>query len=101
MEVNRLKRGWLAGKKKLLVTSPLGQRHGRMHQGVDIGTPVGTKILAPFKGKLTARQQGGGREGYGNYLLLKSGNVELLFGHLSKMIISPNSTITVSEGSIS
>lgn len=100
MEVEKIKRGWLNGKTTLTVTSPFGKRCGRLHAGIDIDVPVGTKIFAPFSGKLTCKKQGGGRKGYGMYLLLKSGNIELLFAHLSKSSVSENVSKKVSEGAI-
>ena len=77
-----LKRGWLAGKTTLRITSAFGRRGNRQHEGVDISVPIGTVIYAPINGTLTSKRQAGGK-GYGTYLLLKSGQTTLLFGHLN------------------
>ena len=77
-----LKRGWLAGKTTLRITSAFGRRGNRQHEGVDISVPIGTVIYAPINGTLISKRQAGGK-GYGTYLLLKSGQTTLLFGHLN------------------
>lgn len=100
---SRLKYGWLGGKKELYITSPYGPRKfGKhtFHYGVDIGVPVGTKILAPFSGTLTSMGIGGG--GAGLYCTLKSGNILLRFMHLSWCYLGERrgKTAEVKEGQI-
>ena len=47
------KQGWLGGKTRLTVSSPMGMRNGRLHNGVDFAVPVNTKIYAPIAGQIT------------------------------------------------
>lgn len=47
------KQGWLGGKTRLTVSSPMGMRNGRLHSGVDFAVPVNTKIYAPIAGQIT------------------------------------------------
>lgn len=84
---NYFKRGWLGGKNKLHITSPMGMRNGRMHQGVDIGVPVGTYIEAPLDGVVVYASL---MSGYGLIIELKcevyTGTVyHLRFAHLHKI----------------
>lgn len=100
---NRLKIGWLDGKKELHISSPFGPRKfgsHTYHYGIDIAVPVGTKILAPFSGKLTTMGIGGG--GAGLYCTLESGNIQLRFMHLSWCLLgeSRGRTMNVSEGNL-
>ena len=46
------KKGWLGNKTSLTISSPMGMRNGRRHNGVDIAVPVNTKILAPTSGQI-------------------------------------------------
>jgi murein DD-endopeptidase MepM/ murein hydrolase activator NlpD len=46
------------------VTSPFGQRWGRLHAGIDIGVPSGTNIRAAAGGTVIAAEW---TSGYGNY----------------------------------
>ena len=46
------------------ITSPFGQRWGRLHAGIDIGVPSGTNIRAVAGGRVISADSQGG---YGNY----------------------------------
>lgn len=101
--MKRLKPGWLDGKKELYVTSPYGYRihpikkKKLFHWGIDISVPTGTKIYAPFAGKLTTM---GIRGGAGLYCTLESGGILLRFLHLSSCILGEKAgaSTSVSEG---
>lgn len=67
----------LLGNGPWSMTSPFGPRvHpvtgeiGKMHFGIDIGCPIGTPILAPFKGRVSFVRHGS--ETAGNYLTLET-----------------------------
>lgn len=85
-----LKRGWLGKKTSINVSSRYGLRHGRMHRGIDLSVPVGTIVYAPFSGKVERYFQGSGRtgRGYGAWMTLTEGDIQLRFGHLSAYIAS-------------
>jgi len=61
--------------------SPFGMRNGRMHQGIDIGAPHGTPILASDSGTVITSKYG---SGYGNYVVVSHGNgITTLYSHNS------------------
>lgn len=81
------KKGWLGGKSELIITSPMGMRWGRPHQGIDIGVVVGTYVEAPFNGIVVSR---GKRGRYGLQLEIKCEitntiSYNILFAHLSSV----------------
>ncbi len=53
------------------ITSPFGQRWGRLHAGVDIAPPAGTPIVAALSGRVIFA---GVMSGYGNYMCIKHSN---------------------------
>ncbi len=72
------------------VTSYFGPRHSpysgrmRMHEGLDIGAPTGTPVLAPADGIITFS---GKKYGFGNYIQIDHGyGVETIYGHNKKCI---------------
>lgn len=63
------------------LTSRFGTRWGRMHEGIDIGTPIGTKVMAADDGIVT---KVGYISGYGKTVILDHGNGRsTLYGHLN------------------
>ncbi len=71
------------------VTSPYGQRWGRLHAGIDIGAPSGQPIYAANDGTVI----GGCGGGYGNCVLIDHGDgMVTLYAH--------QTTIYVSSGSV-
>jgi murein DD-endopeptidase MepM/ murein hydrolase activator NlpD len=63
------------------VTSPFGQRWGRLHDGIDYGAPEGTPVRAALAGTVT---QAGPNGGYGNYVEIRHGaGLSSFYGHLS------------------
>jgi murein DD-endopeptidase MepM/ murein hydrolase activator NlpD len=68
------------------VTSPFGERWGRMHEGIDIGVPTGTPIHAAAAGRVVYC---GWEEGYGNFVVIDHGNgVATAYGHQSSIAVS-------------
>ncbi len=71
------------------LTSPYGPRLSpyagriKMHEGIDIGAPVGTPIVAPADGVVTFS---GAKAGFGNFVQIVHGyGVETIFGHMSSL----------------
>ena len=60
--------GALAWPVRGVVVSPFGMRWGRLHAGVDIAVPTGTRILAAAGGRVTTKGWVGG---YGRYTCLE------------------------------
>lgn len=55
----------------------------RAHHGLDIGYPYGTKVFSTTGGTATASK--GWNGGFGNMVSVKSGTMETIYGHLSKL----------------
>lgn len=101
---SRLKYGWLGGLKVFNISSPYGWRKDpqsgkrKFHYGIDISVPVGTEINAPMSGTLVAKgvQVGGA----GLYCVLNSGNIQLVFMHLSQCVLGQKAgaSMSISEG---
>jgi murein DD-endopeptidase MepM/ murein hydrolase activator NlpD len=84
------------------ITSGFGWRfhplleYGRMHKGIDIGTPWGTPIHAPADGTIVYAGRSGG---YGNFIkMAHGGNIVTCYGHLSRF--ATRSGQRVSRGEI-
>jgi LysM repeat protein len=64
--------------------------------GVDIGGPKGSGILASAGGTvIVAKSNGGYNGGYGNYIVISHPNgTQTLYGHLSQVMVSPGETVS-------
>jgi murein DD-endopeptidase MepM/ murein hydrolase activator NlpD len=60
---------------------------GRRHAGIDIGTSGSRGYYVSFRqsGKVTYARNNG--EGYGNLVIIKSGNTEFYFAHLARIMV--------------
>ncbi len=68
------------------ITSPFGWRWGRMHEGIDIGVPMGTPIKAAAAGTIIYC---GWESGYGNLTVIDhGGNLATAYGHQSSIAVS-------------
>jgi peptidoglycan DL-endopeptidase CwlO len=78
------------------VTSPFGWRWGRMHEGVDIGAPTGTPIIAAGAGVVI---YSGWMSGYGNLVVIDhGGGLATAYGHMSS--IAAGSGASVERGQV-
>lgn len=69
-----------------VVTSTFGSRWGRMHEGIDVGVPVGTTVRASRAGRIVTAGWVGG---YGNCVIIDHGDgVCTRYGHLSQITTS-------------
>lgn len=82
----------------LLFTSNFGVRSdpfkgvAAMHAGVDIPGPLGTPVYATADGVVGRAERAGG---YGNLIEVNHGKgIETRYGHLSKILVSPNTKVT-------
>ena len=88
------------------LTSPFGENRGYSHGGIDIGTPMGTTIVAAESGTVIASNNScphnwgkngscGCGGGYGNYVFIDHGNGKLtVYGHLTNAIVSTGQTVS-------
>lgn len=57
----------------------------KMHEGLDIGAPIGTSILAPADGVITFA---GAKSGFGNFVQIDHGyGIETIYGHASAVTV--------------
>jgi murein DD-endopeptidase MepM/ murein hydrolase activator NlpD len=78
------------------ITSPVGERWGRMHEGIDIGVGYGTPIEAAASGTVV---YAGWESGYGNFVVIDHGNgLATAYGHQSQIAVSNGQA--VSQGQV-
>lgn len=62
-----------------------------LHGGIDIPMAAGTPINATMAGTVTT---GNDADGYGNYVVITSGNRKTLYGHCSSFLVSNGQAVT-------
>ncbi len=82
-------RGW--------ITSYYGPRNSptsgrlKMHEGLDIGGPIGTPIIAPADGVIT---YSGNKAGFGKFVQIDHGyGLETIFGHANNLFVKEGQVI--------
>src|SRR5690606_31973073 len=77
---------WLLPTPEFDVSSPYGERWGRLHGGVDLAVPLGTPVYAMNSGTVVLARWHGG---YGYAVIIDHGNGEqTLYGHNSSLLVS-------------
>jgi murein DD-endopeptidase MepM/ murein hydrolase activator NlpD len=77
------------------VTSEFGYRWGRMHEGIDIGAPVGTPVLAARGGIVSYAGQ---MSGYGNIVLVEhGGGLTTAYAHQSRIHAAVGQLVTAGQ----
>jgi murein DD-endopeptidase MepM/ murein hydrolase activator NlpD len=67
--------------------------HG--HNAVDLGSPIGTPILAAASGRVIISKMGGWNGGYGNYVVIQHDNgTQTLYAHAQSTIVSVGDSVT-------
>ena len=86
---------WVNPLPEASVTSCFGPRWGRLHAGVDLAAPNGTRIRAAGTGTVVAAGEEGG---YGNAVLIDHGNGFLThYGHMSAITVKLGQKVKVGE----
>lgn len=77
------------------VTSGFGYRWGRMHEGIDIGAPVGTTIVAASAGTVSFA---GSMGGYGNMVLIDHGNgIVTAYAHQNSIAVGSGTRVSAGQ----
>lgn len=64
----------------------------KMHEGIDIGAPIGTPIVSPADGVIT---YSGPKPGFGNLVQIDHGyGVETIYGHMATMTVKKGQRVT-------
>ena len=86
---------WVNPMPEGTTTSCFGQRWGRLHAGVDLAAPSGTRIGTAGAGVVVAA---GPAEGYGNAVLVDHGNGYLThYGHMSTITVTVGQHLAVGD----
>jgi len=66
--------------------------HG--YNAIDIGTPVGTPLLAAASGEVIIARSSGWNGGYGKYVVISHSNgTQTLYGHMSSVYVNPGEDV--------
>lgn len=76
------------------LTSGYGMRWGRMHRGIDLACPVGTKIKATSAGKIVGA---GWRQGYGWLVEIDHGGWRTRYAHNSRLLVAVGDVVRANE----
>jgi hypothetical protein len=86
---------WVNPLPEATVTSCFGQRWGRLHAGVDLAAPDGTRIMSAGAGVIV---RAGVESGYGNAVLVDHGDGYLThYGHMSVLAVTPGQPVAAGE----
>ena len=76
------------------ISSNYGWRGSRMHDGIDIKAPVGTKIRATAGGKVVFS---GWQRGYGRTLIIEHNGFQSLYAHTSQILVKKGDRVNRSQ----
>jgi murein DD-endopeptidase MepM/ murein hydrolase activator NlpD len=78
------------------LTSPFGLREGRVHEGIDLGAPIGTPIHAAQGGQVL--YAGDAVRGYGNMVvLLHAGDLLTVYAHNSVLLVKKGQAVQAGQ----
>jgi hypothetical protein len=81
---------------KPVLTSLFGKRWGREHEGIDMGAPTGTPVLAAADGEVV--YSGDKVRGYGNMVVLQhAGDLLTVYAHNSLLLVHVGDRIVVGQ----
>ncbi|MCB9558324.1 MAG: M23 family metallopeptidase [Deltaproteobacteria bacterium] len=82
---------WPVGVGRL--SSRFGERHGRPHEGIDIGAPAGTAVVAADDGVVL--YAGSHVRGYGNLILIQhANNIVTVYAHNRRNLVKRNARVS-------
>ncbi|GGH75483.1 peptidase M24 [Compostibacillus humi] len=90
---------WPVANGKDLISSPFGQRWGKLHRGLDFAVPIGTPVYTAAPGVviMTSVEGDGTMRGYGNVVLVAHSiggrSYTTLYAHLSSIAVSSGQTV--------
>lgn len=64
-----------------------------IHRGIDYGCPTGTEVHATAAGDVVHAGRGGYGPAFGIHVVVRTGNIWHLYGHLSKALVQPGDRV--------
>lgn len=84
--------GWRWPLRKVVVTSPFGERDGKFHEGVDLRAKTGTPVLAAQDGRVV--YSGSKIAGYGKIVVVRHDNgLFTIYAHNSRLLVKKGAWI--------
>ncbi len=81
--------------RRFEVSSPFGNRRGRLHSGIDLEAPRGAPIQAAAGGRV---KFAGYRRGYGQMIVIDHGRgIETAYAHNERNLVAPGQRVTQGE----
>lgn len=77
------------------ITSTIGMRWGRPHNGIDIGAPTGTPVVAPESGKVVYAKFNDG--GFGNLVIIQGSKGFHYLAHLNRILTTEGATVSANQ----
>jgi murein DD-endopeptidase MepM/ murein hydrolase activator NlpD len=75
------------------ITGVYGNDDGRRHPGIDIGTLRSLKVRAAAAGRVLHTGYAPGYDGYGKVVVVRSGKLQVLYAHLSRVEVRPGELV--------
>lgn len=83
------------------VRGPINQNFVWYHQGIDIGSDIGTPVVAASSGQVQQVYTGGWNGGYGIHVIISGDNgYTTLYAHMSGVNVSPGETVVAGQSVI-
>lgn len=79
------------------ITGVYGNDDGRRHPGIDIGTLRSLKVRAAAPGRVLHAGYTPGYEGYGKLVVVRTGKLQVLYAHLSRVRVHPGELVRRDE----
>lgn len=76
------------------IQGTMNQYYSWYHQGIDIGAPIGTPIVAASSGTVSYAVAGGWNYGYGTHVIVSGNNgYQTLYAHMSALNVSSGQSV--------
>jgi murein DD-endopeptidase MepM/ murein hydrolase activator NlpD len=83
------------------VHGTLNQYFSWYHRAVDLGSPIGTPVIAAQTGTVSLAITGGWNTGYGTYVIISGDNgYQTLYAHMEKLNVSSGERVTAGQSVI-
>lgn len=88
---NKAGKHWLIPTTGVITGGYPAYPSGKPHNGIDIGTPVGTPVYASKDGIVRVRKEL--TTSYGKFLIIAHGESDVVYGHCSELLVSEGQNV--------